>query len=175
MTIRLFLVPVTGRVTSVVAVGPSQRVAQFDQQLTLVAQSLAFDVKAAEAAAAGLSDGAADSKAWLAKLRGKLLTQMSSSTGFASKKVISLSADGAYTYNSDSLLSINVGEYGQAPSASASSGGRKADGGKWRIVTRGGQTYLELRSAQGPVTHIQLSRQGNTTLLDGVRTFVTDP
>ncbi|MBX9602523.1 MAG: hypothetical protein K2X35_16070 [Bryobacteraceae bacterium] len=171
VTVQVYLTSAGGAVFGVTAIGATRLVARNLPAIERAATTMAYGGQQARSASGSVSDGAAASQAWLQRLRGRQLIQMSSSQYHTSKKVLTLNADGTFTFWSNSLASINVGEYGQAPSASAMSANRGAADGRWRVITRGGQAYLELKTREG-VAHYELSSEGAATYLDGVRTYV---
>jgi hypothetical protein len=171
VTVQVYLTSSSGAVYGITAIGASRLVARNQAAIERAAATVTYGAQQARAAAGSMSDGNPASQNWLQRIRGRQLIQMSSSQYHTSKKVLTLNADGTFTFWSNSLASINVGEYGQAPSASAMSANRDAGDGRWRVVTRGGQAYLELRTREGASTY-ELTAQGTATYMDGVRTYV---
>lgn len=135
--------------------------------------SIALAPNAPPFVAGEMSDAQPQSQQWVARLAGKLLTQMesysSSGGGFNSKDRMVLAADGRFEYAGSSLVSADVG-------SSAASGGRSSAQGWWRVLTVNNISYLGLAiDGVGQEIYSRLDAQGEETYIDGRRTFVTLP
>ena len=111
-------------------------------------------------------------KQWTERLSDHKLVAFSSYSsggsggGMNSQKTLRLFANGSFSYNSSSSVSIYV------PGANASSADRGADQGHWQIVEHAGQPILELVSRNGGVDRFTLSSEDTKTFLNGRRWFV---
>lgn len=119
------------------------------------------------------SDGDSQSQQWVARLSGKLLTQMESYAsgggGINSRDRMYLAPDGRFEYAGSSLVSVDVG-------STAASGGRSSAQGWWRVLTVNNMSYLGI-AIQGVPQEIYslLAARGQETYIDGKRTYVTVP
>jgi hypothetical protein len=179
LRLDLYLVPGNGNVLVLVAAGLEQLVTRRTPLLIPMAASLSVNTvspaRQTAPAAGGVSDAAPASRQWAEKLRGMKLTQLSSYSGMSSERYWYLHADGTYSHKGSSMVSIDVGPYGGAPTASASSIGRSAGQGTWRVVTEQGVTALVLRDGDGEQYVYRLEFAQGRTFLNGTRTFVTEP
>lgn len=175
MAIRLYLTSGGGNVLVVLGVGLRPNVAKWEAHLQRVAAGIDFNTRLAKEAEGSLSDSSALAKSWIERLRGKKLTFLRTSQYETAKKVMILAADGTFTLAGNSLASISVGPYAEAPAATASAIGRQGAEGRWRIVSRGNQAFLVLKASDGSQAEYELTLRGTATHLDGVRWFVTDP
>ena len=86
--------------------------------------------------------------------------------GSNSRRTLALAADGTFSYQSSSSVSIYV------DGANGSSSGQKSDSGQWRLYEDAGRVILETKSLKGEVSTGVLSMDGTKTLLNNVRWFV---
>lgn len=112
----------------------------------------------------------AESRFWFDAIAGRQVATFdrysssgSTSGGFQSEKRATLCTDGSFQYRASSSSSIS----GDGISASSSS--RDEGAGRWRIFSRAGTSFIELRWNDGNVTQHQLSRRGNELYVDNER------
>lgn len=111
-----------------------------------------------------------DSRFWFDAIAGRQVATFdrysssgSTSGGFQSEKRATLCTDGTFSYRASSSSSIS----GDGTSASSSSSDEGA--GRWRIFSRSGSTFIELRWNDGNVTQHALTRRGNELFVDNDR------
>jgi len=156
-----------GGVAAVIAAGTPELIAGRSSSITALAASLSLSPSSSTAA---VGDSGAV-RQWDQRLRGKKMVQMSSynsgsSGGSNSRKTLALAADGTFTYQSSSSVSIYV------DGANGGSSGQKSDAGTWRIYEQGGRVILETKNSKGEIGTGVLSADGTKTLLNNVRWFV---
>ena len=158
------------------ALAPTERLALRDKALRAVCASFAPDKAAAGggAAAAGADADTPLVKAWRQRLAGKKLTRLGRYGGGAGgggtyQTEIVLLTSGRFTYYSESSVSADV------DGVSGGAGGVTRSGGKWRIITRGGNPVLELHLDGKEPTYRNLRYENGKTFMNGERIFVTDP
>jgi len=157
----LYVVPAGTRAHVVIAVGPAEKVRTHKPTLAQVAQSIRFQAPPAAPSATN--------SPWDQKLRGKVIRQFNSSQGMSSEKKHSLAADGTYSYWSSSMVSIDV------PGASASSIGKDAQKGRWRIIENGGRAFLEVTYNSGQTRTFTLTKDATNWYLNGEKAFAVEP
>jgi hypothetical protein len=115
-----------------------------------------------------LLDGTAESQFWFDAIGGRQLASFdryssggSTYGGYTREKRATLCTDGTFTYRAQSSSSIS-GD-GISASSSSSDGGE----GRWRLITRGGATFIELRFTDGRIEQLQLARRGDEMFVDG--------
>ena len=115
-----------------------------------------------------LLDGTAESQFWFDAIGGRQLASFdryssggSTYGGYTREKRATLCADGTVTYRAQSSTSIS-GD-GISASSSSSDGGE----GRWRLITRGGTTFIEVRFTDGRIDQLQLTRRGDEMFVDG--------
>lgn len=115
-----------------------------------------------------LLDGTAESQFWFDAIGGRQLAayDRSSSTGsiyagYTSEKRATLCVDGSFSYRAKSQSSFT----GDGISASSSS--RDGGEGRWRLITRGAVTFLEVRFTDGRIDQLQLTRRGDEMFVNG--------
>ncbi len=165
--VKLYLVALPGHgAAALAAVAKSELLQSRTPALNALAASFRFPASPTPAAPRA-------NNLWTQRLNDKKLVQFSgyssggNSGGMNSQKTLYLSADGTYSFRSSSSISIDVS------GASASSGGRQANQGRWRVVEQAGEATLELTSPQNGIEKIKLTLQGTQTFLNGRRWFVT--
>ena len=164
----IYIFPSADRAFAVVALGETERVRSHVASLRQIASSL--EHRAPQVAASGpLADNTQAAQFWLQKLRGKTVKQFITGAGTAGERVRFLAADGTYTYRS------NVAIVADVPGASASALGRSANTGRWRIVDRNGQVFLQLVSNDGNTQLFSLTTSGRFWYLNGEKAFAIDP
>lgn len=179
MTVRAYVTTSRNHALVLVALGTRESVTGRDAELRALAASLELAGTPPPAATPGaLHDNSAAGREWAARLAGKNLTQMSSYAssgggGMSSRKDLTLHPSGRYQYRSESSVSMDVGPYASAPTASAMSASRDANQGHWRVITQQGRPVLELRSDRGETFQQLLEFVDGKTFLNGTRTFVT--
>ncbi len=179
MTIRAYVTAARNTALVLVAIGTRELVTGRDAELRALAASLEFaGTPPVPMTQGALHDNSAAGREWAARLAGKNLTQMSSYSssgggGMSSRKDLALHAGGRYQYRYESSLSMDVGPYGGAPTASAMGASRDANQGQWRVITLQGRPVLEMRSDRGETFQQLLEFVDGKTFLNGTRTFVT--
>jgi hypothetical protein len=115
-----------------------------------------------------LLDGTAESQFWFDAIGGRQLASFdryssggSTYGGYTREKRATLCTDGTFTYRAQSSTSIS-GD-GISASSSSSDGGE----GRWRLITRGGTTSIEVRFTDGRIEQLQLTRRGDEMFVDG--------
>ena len=111
-----------------------------------------------------------DSRFWFDAIAGRQVATFdrysssgSTSGGYQSEKRAMLCTDGSFQYRASSSSSIS----GEGISASSSSSDDGA--GRWRIFSRAGSSFIELRWNDGNVTQHALSRRGDELYVDNER------
>ncbi|MCG6117119.1 MAG: hypothetical protein MEQ07_02855 [Aquimonas sp.] len=187
--LALFLVVHEGTAVSLMAAGTRQDVSPRLGELAAVFASLQLDAGAdqapfagssapapsppAAAVAGGIDDGSAIARPWAQRLSGRKLVVMSGyssggSGGMNSRYDLELHADGRFHYYGSSSVSISVEGLG------GSSSSQEDERGRWRVITHQGSAVLELSLDSGARQYGELGRNGEQTLLNGSRVFVTD-
>ena len=168
MSFDIYIFPAGDRAFAVVALGETERVRSHSPSLRQIAGSLEHRTPPATAGGP-LGDNTQAAQFWLQKLRGKVVKQFISGAGTAGERVRFLAADGTYTYRS------NVAIVAEVPGASASALGRKATSGRWRVVDRNGDVFLQLVTTDGNTQLLSLTTAGRFWYLDGEKAFAIDP
>jgi hypothetical protein len=164
--IELFVVTAKNHAIGLVGAGLRNMVEQRESALKEIAATLDFAVQVSTT-----SDAITE---WTNRLRGKVLTQLTTSTGVAARKDLRLFPDGTFSYHADASVSVSVGQFGQPADASGHSSSQSSAGGHWRVVMRGNQVALELKT-NTETSYGVLTFSDGKTFVNGTRTFVTDP
>lgn len=174
--VQLYVVGLSGGgVAALVALARPALLARREATIAAVAASFSRQV---DVAAPGGQDVAVQDgprlTSWAQRLRGKKLYQFSGyssgygSGGVVSQKTLVLGDNGTYEYRRSGSVSVYVEG---ASGGSVSQGGER---GRWRIYEQGGKVLLELVSTNGTTENIELTSDGNKTLLNGRRWLVSD-
>jgi hypothetical protein len=130
---------------------------------------------ASGAGGTGLDDGTALGREWAQFLAGKKATKRDSyysndvrgAGGYSSRTDVHLCPGGEFVIRGSSSVSVDVG------GVFGNSGGKSAEQGTWRIITQGQIAGIELRYANGGVEQYRLDYQGDRTLVNGERWYIT--
>lgn len=164
-----------GRALVAIAFGESGRIERQAASMRQVAAAMAYQPPR-PAAAGPLADDTPLARQWLAKLRGKVIKQfLGAGSGMTGEKTRYLAPDGTYTMSGNTVIAIDVGPYGGAPTASASSIGRQQATGRWRIRDDNGRAFLEVRTADGQRLLLALTADQRNWYLNGEKAFAVDP
>jgi hypothetical protein len=187
---RFYLVPQQSRIFVIVAAGEAQRIYNRDAQMRetagtmeLAAAAMATRppapkqpaVAAAPAAGGPLADDTPAAQQWLQKLRGKVIKQFIGGGGMTGEKTRYLAPDGTYSMRGNSVVAIDVGPYGGAPTASASSISKQSVTGRWKIRDVNGQIFLQITTNDGNTSMLRITRDNRYWYLNGDKAFAVDP
>lgn len=140
---------------------------------SMLGQAPAAAPQQAPPAAAGITSDSPLAQEWLNRLRGRKVTYIESyssgggSGGYSEHWEAYLCSDMTFVYQRLGSVSVDVG-------ASAHRSSQTTIRGSWRIVTQGNQAAVEYRTTEGEQGHFMLAAQGNNTIWDGKRVFVTN-
>lgn len=181
---RFFVRSINNHAVMLMALGTRQQLEAREPVLRQMVASFAFPAaenrrEAPAPQPAGretaLTDGSEIAGQWAQRLRGKMLTQLSSYSsgsagGYSSRTTIYLGPDGRFSGGSSSSVSVDV------PGASGSSGGTNRAAGRWFIYrSPDGQAVLRLQHDGNPdYEHNALQDRNGQTWINGARWFVTD-
>ena len=128
-TMRLYIVPAGNVALVLLAAGELERVRPRDPVMRQILASMNYEPP--KVVSGGPLAGSSQlSQMWLTKLHGRVIKQFIGGGGAVGQKQLYLAADGSYTYRSSVAIAADVGPYGGAPTASASSTARNANAGK---------------------------------------------
>jgi hypothetical protein len=179
VAVRFYIAPVQTRAFLIVAAGETGRVYGRDATLKEAAVSMDYQAPAALSKPPEPGDPLADNtplaQQWLQKLRGRVIRQFIGGGGVTGERSRFLAADGTYTMRGNSAVAIDVGPYGEAPSASASSVRREGMAGRWRIREQQGEVFLQIVSNDGQTFLLPITWDDRNWYLDGVKSFAVDP
>jgi hypothetical protein len=172
--LKIYVAAAAARTFVVLGAGEAQRVNSRDLPLREILTSMDFQQpKMPEAGP--LADNTPQAQEWLQKLRGKVIKQFSGGGGMSAEKTRFLAADGTYSMKSSSVVSIDVGPYGGAPTASASSIGRNSQTGRWKIRDENGRIFLQIWTGDGQVLMLPITRDSRNWYLNGEKAFAVNP
>jgi hypothetical protein len=134
----------------------------------------AAQAPAQPAALPGVTSDSPLAREWLAHLRGRKVTYLSSYSssggsgygGYSEQWEAHLCSDMTFVYHRSSSVSIDVG-------ASAHRSSRSTVRGTWRVVTQGEQAAVEYRTSEGELDYVPIAMQNGRTMWNGQRVFVT--
>jgi hypothetical protein len=130
--VKFYLTSQDRRAYIVMATGEAARIRPRDAQLREMAATM--DYQAPKMPEAGpLADDTPLAQQWLRKLRGKVIKQFIGGGGLSGEKSRYLAPDGTYSMSGNTVIAADVGPYGGAPTASASSISRQSTQGRWKI------------------------------------------
>jgi hypothetical protein len=125
-------------------------------------------------ALAGVTSDSPLAREWLAHLRGRKVTYLSSYSssggsgygGYSEQWEAHLCSDMSFVYHRSSSVSVDVG-------ASAHRSSRSTVRGTWRVVSQGDQAAVEYRTSEGELDYVPIAMQNGRTMWNGQRVFVT--
>jgi hypothetical protein len=169
----IFLAAEGQRAFVVLAVGEPARIRARDAELRQILAGMSatqIQQQIQQSSAGGvLADNTPLAQRWLAKLRGRHVRQFWASQGMSSDKRHILAADGSYAFRSSSMVSVDV-----SGASALSTGGDNARG-RWRILDSGGRVFLEVQYANGNVSRMPITENGQNWFLNGEKAFAVDP
>lgn len=166
--LKIYFTPAGSRANVIIAYGVAASIQRRDVELRSMLATLSQG-SAPAGAAGGLADNTPLAQQWLAKLRGRMIRQMSAYQGMSSDKRHYLNADGSYAYRSQSMVSVDVG------GASGLSSGGSNLRGRWRIHDVGGTIYLRIQYSDGDTGQYRLTQDGRNWYMNGEKAFAVDP
>ncbi len=169
MAFDIYLAAEGQRAFVLIAVGEESRIRPRDAELRQVLASMSAAQTQTLHGGGPLADNTPLAQRWLAKLRGKHVRQFWASQGMSSDKRHILAADGSYAFRSSSMVSVDV-----SGASALSTGGDNARG-RWRIRDSGGQVFLEVQYANGNVSRMPITENGQNWFLNGEKAFAVDP
>ena len=172
--LNIYLTAVGSRAYVALAAGEAARIQARDADLrSLVATA---DFQPPRMPEGGpLADTTPAARMWLQKLRGKVIKQFIGGGGVVGERVRFLAADGTYSMRSSSAVAIDVGPYGGAPTASASSISRNSQTGRWKIRDNGGRIFLQIWTPDGQMSMLPITTDSRNWYLNGEKAFAVDP
>jgi hypothetical protein len=196
LAVRFYIIPDQNRAFLLVAAGEMQRVYGKDSVLREAAASMTYrssevsdasmaanevkttpEAKPPQALKTGgpLADNTPIAQQWLQKLRGRVIRQFIGGGGVSGERSSYLAPDGTYTMRGSASMAVDVGGYGEAPDASASSVSRNTMSGRWYIRDRNGEPHLQITLNNGQILLLAITWDNRNWYLDGVKSFAVDP